>query len=148
MGDRLCVVMPVYNEREAIAPVLEKWVVALDELGVDYVIRPYNDGSKDDSLAVMREVAERLNSDPARAGRPGRIEVRDKPNGGHGNTVLTGYRDAAADGFGAFSPPPPTISSNYFKKLNYASPLILVTSTFVLSPGKLSYKSVSEYGFV
>ena len=99
MNEKLCVVMPVYNEREAIAPVLEKWVVALDELGVDYVIRPYNDGSKDDSLAVMREVAERLNSDPARAGRPGRIEVRDKPNGGHGNTVLTGYRDAAADGF-------------------------------------------------
>lgn len=27
------------------------------------------------------------------------IEVRDKPNGGHGNTILTGYREAAADGF-------------------------------------------------
>ena len=35
---------------------------------------------------------------------------------------------------------PPTISSNYFKKLNHASPLILVTLTFVLSPGKLSYR--------
>ena len=51
--------------------------------------------------------------------------------------------------FQVLSPsPPPTTSSNYFKKLDYASPLILVTLTFVLSPGKLSYKSVSEYGFV
>lgn len=89
MSDRLCVVMPVYNEQDAIGPVLEKWANALEGLGVDYVIRPYNDGSKDKSLAVMRAVAERLP----------RVEVRDKTNGGHGNTILTGYRDAVADGF-------------------------------------------------
>ena len=87
--ERLAVVMPVYNERDAIGPVLEKWAVALDALGVDYVIRPYNDGSKDDSLTVMRTVAAR---------HPG-VEVRDKSNGGHGNTILTGYREAAADGY-------------------------------------------------
>lgn len=89
MSDRLCVVMPVYNEQEAIGPVLEKWAMALDDLGIDYVIRPYNDGSKDNSLAVMRAAAEQLP----------RVEVRDKKNGGHGNTILTGYRDAATDGF-------------------------------------------------
>lgn len=89
MSDRLCVVMPVYNEQEAIGPVLEKWANALDGLGVDYAIRPYNDGSKDNSLAVMKAAAEHLPH----------VEVRDKPNGGHGNTILTGYRDAAADGF-------------------------------------------------
>lgn len=89
MGERLCVVMPVYNEQEAIGPVLEKWAHALDALGVDYVIRPYNDGSKDDSLVVMREVA----------GRLPRVDVHDKPNGGHGNTILTGYREAVRDGF-------------------------------------------------
>lgn len=88
-SENLCVVMPVYNERDAIASVLKKWAVALDALGINYAIRPYNDGSKDDSLAVMREVAKKLS----------RVEVRDKPNGGHGNTILTGYRDAAADGF-------------------------------------------------
>lgn len=89
MSDRLCVVMPVYNEQDAIGAVLEKWAKALDSLGIDYAIRPYNDGSKDNSLAVMKEKA---------AGLP-RVEVRDKPNGGHGNTILTGYRDAARDGF-------------------------------------------------
>jgi glycosyltransferase involved in cell wall biosynthesis len=69
--------------------VLEKWDDALSALGIDYEIRPYNDGSKDGSLDVMRAVA---------AGRP-RISVRNKENGGHGNTILTGYREAAADGF-------------------------------------------------
>ena len=89
MSEKLCVVMPVYNEQEAIGSVLEKWSKALDALGIDYVIRPYNDGSKDNSLAVMRDVAMHLP----------RVEVRDKKNGGHGHTILTGYRDAAADGF-------------------------------------------------
>ena len=86
----LCVVMPVYNEQDAIGAVLEKWNAALKKLGMDYEIRPYNDGSRDGSLAVMREIAARLGP---------RINVRDKPNGGHGNTILTGYREAAADGF-------------------------------------------------
>ena len=89
MAERLCVVMPVYNEQDAIGPVLRKWDAALAALGIDYVIRPYNDGSKDRSLEVMREVSKDLP----------RVEVGDKPNGGHGNTILTGYREAAADGF-------------------------------------------------
>lgn len=89
MSERLCIVMPVYNEEEAIGPVLEKWAKALDELEIDYTLRPYNDGSKDNSLQVMREVAKDLP----------RVDVRDKPNGGHGNTILTGYREAAADGY-------------------------------------------------
>lgn len=89
MSERLCVVMPVYNEQDAIGLVLEKWSHALDAIGVDYTIRPYNDGSKDRSLSVMRSVAERLT----------RVDVRDKANGGHGNTILTGYRDAVKDGF-------------------------------------------------
>ena len=89
MAKELSVVMPVYNEQEAIVPVLEKWDAALKALGIDYEIRPYNDGSKDNSLAVMREVAEKLTG----------VKVKDKVNGGHGNTILTGYREAAADGF-------------------------------------------------
>ena len=89
MSERLCVVMPVYNEQEAIEPVLEKWAKALDALQIDYTIRPYNDGSKDNTLVVMKSAAAHLP----------RVEVRDKPNGGHGNTILTGYREAIVDGF-------------------------------------------------
>lgn len=90
MNDKLCVVMPVYNEQDAIRVVLEKWDAALKRLGIDYEIRPYNDGSRDMSLDVMRSVAASLGE---------QISVKDKPNGGHGNTILTGYREAAADNF-------------------------------------------------
>ena len=86
----LCVVIPVYNEQGAIGDVLSKWDAALRKLCCDYVIRPYNDGSRDGSLEVMKDIAQRLGH---------RIEVRDKPNGGHGNTILVGYREAVADGF-------------------------------------------------
>lgn len=91
MSEKLCVVMPVYNEEDAIVGVLQKWSVALIRLGIDFVIRPYNDGSRDSSLKVMREYAT--------AHPEARVEVRDKVNGGHGHTILTGYRDAAEDGF-------------------------------------------------
>lgn len=91
MSDRLCVVMPVYNEEEAIGGVLKMWSDALTALGIDFTIRPYNDGSKDLSLKVMKDFV---------AANPNcHVEVKDKPNGGHGNTILTGYRQAAADGF-------------------------------------------------
>ena len=88
-NERLGIVIPVYNEEAAIGNVLAKWSAELNRLGIDYTIRPYNDGSKDSSLAVLRAAAE----------RNARIDVRDKPNGGHGHTILTGYRDAARDGF-------------------------------------------------
>ena len=89
--ERLCVVMPVYNEQAAIGNVLKKWDSALASLGIDYHIYAYNDGSKDNTLSVMREVAEHSAS--------ARIKVCDKPNGGHGNTILTGYRDAVEAGY-------------------------------------------------
>lgn len=87
--ERLCVVMPVYNEQDSVGSVLEKWDRALGALGIDYTIRPYNDGSKDESLEVMKSVACHCPH----------VDVRNKTNGGHGNTILTGYREAAADGF-------------------------------------------------
>ncbi|MBR2692687.1 MAG: glycosyltransferase family 2 protein, partial [Thermoguttaceae bacterium] len=90
MSERLAVVMPVYNEEEAIGPFLRKWAEALSRLGIDYTIFAYNDGSKDHSLEVMRSVAEEY---------PGKITPVDKPNSGHGPTILLGYRQAAAAGF-------------------------------------------------
>jgi glycosyltransferase involved in cell wall biosynthesis len=88
-SERLCVILPVYNEEAVVGDVLWKWDEELGRLGIDYVIRPYNDGSKDESLRVMRDFAN--------AHR--RVEVRDKANSGHGPTILTGYRDAVRDGF-------------------------------------------------
>lgn len=89
-GERLCVVMPVYNEEAAIGGVLRKWHEALSALGVDFEIRAWNDGSRDNSLMAMQLVADELGP---------RVVIRNKPNEGHGPTLLRAYRDAADAGF-------------------------------------------------
>jgi len=88
--DKLAIIMPVYNEEKAIGPVLDKWVQAIDRLGIQYAIHPYNDGSRDDSFRIMQE---------KEAEHPGRVVAHTKPNGGHGPTILQGYREAAAAGY-------------------------------------------------
>lgn len=88
--EKLAIVMPVYNEEEAIGAVLDKWVTAMDKLGIEYTINPYNDGSKDNSYQVIQAKAEQY---------PGKVIAHTKPNGGHGPTILHGYREAAAAGY-------------------------------------------------
>ncbi len=79
----VAVVIPVYNEEEIIAEVLGEWHSELTALGINFMIHAYNDGSKDSSLKVLR-----------RYGRGKKhIVVHDKPNSGHGPTILKGYRD-------------------------------------------------------
>ena len=84
----LSVVMPVYNEAEAIGPVLKKWMAMLDTLGIRYRIRAYNDGSKDATGKILSEIADASD---------GRVLAVDKANSGHGPTILRGYREAAED---------------------------------------------------
>ncbi len=84
----LSVVMPVYNEAEAIGPVLEKWRAMLDALAIRYRIRVYNDGSKDATGSILSTIAEQSD---------GRILAITKPNSGHGPTILQGYREAVED---------------------------------------------------
>ena len=56
MSEWLAIVMPVYNEEEAIGFVIDKWVKALDQLNIDYTINPYNDGSKDSTWQKIQEL--------------------------------------------------------------------------------------------
>ena len=88
--EKLAIVMPVYNEEEAIGAVLDKWVMAMDRLGIEYAIHPYNDGSKDDSWQVIQAKAEEYQ---------GKVIAHTKPNSGHGPTILRGYREAAEAGY-------------------------------------------------
>ena len=90
MNDKLAIVMPVYNEEAVIGTELDEWANALDALGIDYQLHPYNDGSMDGSLSQIKAAAER---------HPGRIVPHDKPNGGHGPTILQGYREAVDNGY-------------------------------------------------
>ena len=84
MSERLAVIIPVYNESEIIKTVLTDWSKTLDELSIDYKIFAFNDGSSDNSLQMMKEAS---NQHP-------RIDIIDKPNSGHGPTILQGYKNA------------------------------------------------------
>ena len=75
--------MPVYNEAQIIATVVEQWTAELEKLQLDFYLHVYNDGSKDTTLTVLNEVAQK---------NP-RLIVHDKKNSGHGPTILFAYRE-------------------------------------------------------
>ncbi len=83
----LSVIMPVYNEQDAI-------LLAIDDVqrhvldlvpGSELVV--VDDGSRDNTAALVDEAAAKDN----------RIRVLHKPNGGHGSAVLAGLNVATGD---------------------------------------------------
>jgi dolichol-phosphate mannosyltransferase len=83
----LSVVMPVYNEERSIASVIDEWTGVLDALGVDYELRVYDDGSRDQTAAILRRIA---------ADKP-RVVASSHPNRGHGPTIMRGYAEARGE---------------------------------------------------
>lgn len=79
----LAMVVPVYNEQDCIAPVLEEWDEALQRLNINFLIIVLNDGSRDQTEASLR----RFESHP-------RMKIVNKANRGHGPTILMGYHQA------------------------------------------------------
>lgn len=77
----------MYNEGPLVREVLEEWLAMLDSLAVPYAIHAYDDGSKDDTRAILLELA---------AKRP-ELVVHSHANRGHGPTVLRGYRECDAE---------------------------------------------------
>lgn len=82
-------ILPVYNEQESIQHVLTEWFAELDANGCDYRILAINDGSTDDTHAMLQA---------RRNARPDRLEIRSRANLGHGHTCLEGYREAVERG--------------------------------------------------
>ncbi|HXB09419.1 MAG TPA: glycosyltransferase family 2 protein [Puia sp.] len=78
----LAVVIPVYNEAQNLAGLLGDWQPILRATGVPYKVILIDDGSRDNSLQLLRAMAV---EDPA-------LEVHTQRNGGHGAAVLHGYR--------------------------------------------------------
>lgn len=83
----LALIMPVYNEEGAIKNVLEKWDKTLSDLHIDYKIFAYNDGSKDKTGEILKEISSEHEN----------IIAINKENSGHGPTILKGYRDNAEE---------------------------------------------------
>ena len=85
MAHQLSVVIPVYNEEEIIVKVLQDWSDELRDLSLTYEIRVYNDGSKDNTSGVLKDLEEQIPN----------LVVVNKKNSGHGPTILQGYREAS-----------------------------------------------------
>ena len=81
--DSLYIIIPAYNERDNIRTVVEEWYPIVEAHSGNGASRLViiDDGSKDDTLAILRSLTE---------DRP-LLEVVAKANGGHGATVLYGY---------------------------------------------------------
>ena len=89
--DKIYFVMPAYNEAENIEETIKQWYPVVEKLqkeGVDSKLCIANDGSKDNTFEIMSALKEKY---PL-------FEPLDKPNSGHGATVLYLYRHAIANG--------------------------------------------------
>lgn len=81
---KLFVVMPAYNERDNISAVVKQWHPVVERAGAESRLLIVNDGSKDDTAAVLDELTKQY---------PQLIAVTKK-NSGHGATCLFAYRKA------------------------------------------------------
>ena len=101
----LTVIIPVYNEEEIISFVIEDWISCLRNLNTHFIIRAYDDGSKDTSLALLKELATKY----------AELEVIGKKNSGHGPTILQGYRETQTDWIFQIDSDNEMASSNFCK---------------------------------
>lgn len=85
MNPELLIVMPVYNEQASVRKVVLEWFHELQNWTENFTILAINDGSHDDSLLILRRLAEQLGSC---------LQIMDQPNKGHGQSCLVGYREA------------------------------------------------------
>ena len=81
-------VMPAYNEAENIEETIKQWYPVVEKSGADCRLVIANDGSKDETYQKMVALKEKF---------PQFIPL-DKPNSGHGATVLYLYRYAIEHG--------------------------------------------------
>ncbi|MBQ8185104.1 MAG: glycosyltransferase family 2 protein [Lachnospiraceae bacterium] len=86
--DKLYLIMPAYNEEANIEQVISEWYPVVEKIGGESRLVIVDDGSKDHTYEMMLEAAKT---------RP-LFQPVTKPNGGHGATVLYGYRYALEQG--------------------------------------------------
>lgn len=88
--DCLYIVVPAYNESENIKNLVDDWYPVVERHDGEGSSRlvVINDGSKDNTYEILEELAKE---------RP-LLHPLTKPNGGHGPTVLYGYRYALQQG--------------------------------------------------
>ncbi len=86
--DKLYIIIPAYNEEANIDRVIKDWYPIVEKIGNGSKLVIIDDGSKDQTYQIMRKYKEQMEA----------FEPITKPNGGHGATVLYGYRYAVKAG--------------------------------------------------
>ena len=86
--DKIYFVMPAYNESANIEEVVDLWLGIVEKIGGESRLVVANDGSKDDTWEKLDQMQQE---------KPLLIAL-DKPNSGHGSTVLYLYRYAISQG--------------------------------------------------
>lgn len=88
--DVLYMIIPAYNESANIAQLVDDWypVIEAHDGGGKSRMVIIDDGSKDDTFAILEKLAE---------SRP-LLKPITKPNSGHGATILHGYKYAISEG--------------------------------------------------
>ena len=84
--DKLYIVVPAYNESANVRRLIEEWYPIIEKYSAnnDSRLVVIDDGSKDNTYELLCELAK---DHPL-------LKPMTKPNGGHGETVLYGYRYA------------------------------------------------------
>jgi dolichol-phosphate mannosyltransferase len=82
----LVLVMPVYNEEASVRKVVNEWFAEIENWTENFVFLAIDDGSGDRTLDVLQKLRSRLD---------GRLAIHSRPNRGHGQSCLEGYRMAA-----------------------------------------------------
>ena len=59
--ESIAIIVPCYNEQEALPIFYEETTKVMSKLNYDYKILLINDGSKDNTLAIMKSIAEKDN---------------------------------------------------------------------------------------
>ena len=86
--DKLYIVIPAYNEEENIEAVVNDWYPIVEKVGNGSRLVIIDDGSRDSTYELMKKLA----------GTREAFEPLTKPNGGHGATVLYGYKYSVDQG--------------------------------------------------
>ncbi len=86
--DKLYIVIPAYNEEANIEKTVREWSAIANMYGNDSKLVVVNDGSKDNTLTILKTLEEQTEC----------LIVLDKKNGGHGSAVIYGYKYAVSHG--------------------------------------------------
>ncbi len=81
--------MPVYNEQASVRKVVIEWFQEIENWTEDFIFYIINDGSNDESERILLRLREQLGD---------RLEILSRPNCGHGQSCLEGYRVAVHRG--------------------------------------------------